>query len=113
MDLLHGTVAVTVGDKTYTLKPTLEAALKIEARFGGLRGALNALNALTIEGASFVIAAGARLKDDEVKGLAERVFQSGITGITAQVVPYVSALLNPTQGRGDSSGNAEAANTAQ
>ncbi|XPG01977.1 hypothetical protein P4833_24510 [Pseudomonas aeruginosa] len=36
-EALHGTVTLVIGARTYILQPTLEAALKIESRFGGLR----------------------------------------------------------------------------
>lgn len=31
-EALHGTVTLVIGARTYTLQPTLEAALKIESR---------------------------------------------------------------------------------
>ena len=39
-EALHGAVTLVIGARSYTLKPTLDAALRIEARFGGLRAAL-------------------------------------------------------------------------
>ena len=108
----HGTVIVIVGDLSFTLKPTLQAVLKIEQRFGGLRPALEICNMQNVEASSFIIAAGANLKDDQVKGLPEQVFHAGIVQITAQVIPYLTLLMKPTAGLEAAQGNAEATSTA-
>lgn len=107
---LYGQFTVSLADNDYTLIPTLEAVRKIESRFGGLRPALDALQALSVEGTSHIIAAGANLTAKQTAQLQEEVFAAGIGEVTVQVVPYVVALLNPGKSRGDEaeSGNAKA-----
>lgn len=112
-DVLHGTVVVAIGGREFTLKPTLEAALKIERRFGGLRPAYDSVRLLSIDALAHVIAAGARLKEDEAEALPEKIFSEGVGGVTAQVMPFLGALLSPTPKSVAEQGNVEAASTAQ
>ena len=51
---LYGTVEIVLGDETYILKPTLAAVRSIEAHFGGLRGASQAVNALSVVGCAVI-----------------------------------------------------------
>lgn len=94
---LYGTTTVTVGEVEYELEPTLHAVRKIEQRFGGLRPALDGLGALSVDAVSYVIVAGASLSTKEARDVPEAVFSAGVADITAQVVPFVVALLNPAQ----------------
>jgi len=103
---LHGTTTVTVGDDEFTLVPTLAAVRSIEARFGGLRGAAQAVINQSIDGTAHIIASGAGLSGKAAEALPEQVFQAGIVKVTDQVISYVNALYNP---RGeDAPGNAQA-----
>lgn len=97
---LHGTVTVTVGDETYTLTPTLVAVRAIEARFGGLLGAMRAVDNYSVDGVSAVIAAGGMLATDAAEALPEKVWQAGVVGIAKQLVPYMVALVNPSAAEG-------------
>ena len=54
-EALYGTITLVVGARTYTLRPTLEAALLIEARFGGLRGALESMRLMSISSSADII----------------------------------------------------------
>lgn len=96
---LYGKTTVSVGDFEFELEPTLDAARKIEQRFGGLRPALDALSALSVEAVSIAIIAGANLTAKEAKEVPAAVFDAGIASVTAQVVPYISALLNPADAK--------------
>lgn len=102
---LHGTVTISVGDETYTLTPTLGAVRAIEARFGGLLGAVRAVDGYSVDGIAHIIAAGAQLDAEQAAGLPDLVWQAGIVGVGQQLVPYVAALLNPKAGAADE-GNA-------
>lgn len=103
---LYGKTTVIVGEFEFELEPTLDAVRKIEQRFGGLRPALDALSALSIEAASHAIIAGANLTPKEAKEVPEAVFAAGIADVTSQVVPYIAALLNPADAKvQDESGN--------
>lgn len=98
---LFGTVDITLDGETYTLKPTLGAVRTIEAHFGGLRGASQALNALSIDGCAVIIAGGAGLTGKAAEAVAEQVWQEGVLEVATQLNAYLVALYNP---RGAQSG---------
>lgn len=98
---LFGTVDVVVMDETYTLQPTLAAVRAIEAHFGGLRGASQAINALSVDGCAVIIAAGAGLKGKAAEAVAEQVWQQGVLEVSVALNAYLVALYNP---RGPGSG---------
>ncbi|MCR8932793.1 MULTISPECIES: hypothetical protein [unclassified Pseudomonas] len=92
---LYGTVEVELDGETYTLKPTLEAVRAIEAHFGGLRGASQAINALSVDGCAVIIAGGAGLKGKDAEAVAEQVWQAGVLEVSVQLNAYLVALYNP------------------
>lgn len=103
---LYGKTIVIVGEFEFELQPTLDAVRKIEQRFGGLRPALDGLAALSVDAVSHVISAGAGLNTKEAKEVPDAVFAAGVGDVTAQVVPFVVALLNPSQAKAEeASGN--------
>lgn len=102
---LYGTTKVTVGDNEYTLTPTLGAVRAIEDRFGGLRPALDGLGALSVDACATIIVAGADLGPKEAKEVPDAVFECGVAEVTAQVIPFVVALLNPSQAKEEKQGN--------
>lgn len=96
---LYGKTTVTVGEFEFELEPTLAAVRKIEQRFGGLRNALDGLGALSPDAVSHIIVAGANLSPKEAKEVPEAVFNAGVSNITAQVVPFIVTLLNPSDAK--------------
>ena len=92
---LYGTVGIKLGDETYTLTPTLGAVRAIEAHFGGLRGASQAINALSIEGCAVIIAGGAGLTGKAAGAVAEQVWLAGVVDVSVQLNAYLVALYNP------------------
>lgn len=92
---LHGTVEVALGDETYVLKPTLGAVRAIEAHFGGLRGASQAINALSVDGCAVIIAGGAGLTGKAAEVIPEQVWQAGVLEVSVQLNAYLVALYNP------------------
>lgn len=103
---LHGTVDIKLDDETYTLQPTLGAVRAIEAHFGGLRGASQAINALSIDGCAVIIAGGAGLTGKAAEAVAEQVWQTGVLEVSVQLNAYLVALYNP---KGPSTGKARPA----
>lgn len=103
---LHGTVDIKLDDETYTLQPTLGAVRTIEAHFGGLRGASQAINALSIDGCAVIIAGGAGLKGKAAEAIAEQVWQAGVLEVSVQLNAYLVALYNP---KGPNTGKARPA----
>lgn len=102
---LHGATSVQVGEESFDLNITLAAVRKIEAHFGGLRGAAESLRVLSVDGVALIIAAGAGLSADASREMPEKVWLAGVSGIAAQLTSYLGALYNP---RGDTPGNVEA-----
>jgi len=108
----YGTTTVILGDDEYTLTPNLDAVRKIEGRFGGLRLALDGLGALSVDACAAVIIAGAGLNPKEAKQVPDAVFEAGVGEVTAQVVPFIVALLNPGQAKAEEeSGNVKKTRT--
>ncbi|MFI7801074.1 hypothetical protein PSFL_21690 [Pseudomonas sp. DD1] len=103
---LHGTVDIKLDDETYTLQPTLGAVRTIEAHFGGLRGASQAINALSIDGCAVIIAGGAGLTGKAAEAVAEQVWQAGVLEVSVQLNAYLVALYNP---KGPNTGKARPA----
>lgn len=92
---LHGTYTVTLGDEDYELRPTLGAYRKIQQRFGGLRGALEAIGQLNVDNLAHIIAAGADLDKRAAKDLDQAVFDQGVADVTEQIAPFLTAMFNP------------------
>jgi hypothetical protein len=92
---LHGTVTVKLGDEEFTLQPTLKAVRAIENRFGGLRGASQTINALSVEGCAIILAAGAGLEGKAAEDVTEKVWQAGVLEVSTQLNAYIVALYNP------------------
>ena len=103
---LHGTVDIKLDDETYTLLPTLGAVRAIEAHFGGLRGASQAINALSIDGCAVIIAGGAGLTGKAAEAIPEQVWQAGVLEVSVQLNAYLVALYNP---KGPNAGKAQPA----
>jgi hypothetical protein len=88
-----GKVTIKLAEKDYTLVPNLAAVRDIEQRFGGLRGAVVACQELSVGGMAGIICAGTGETDHDA--MAELVWQEGASVISAQLAPFVVALLNP------------------
>ncbi|AIN57802.1 MULTISPECIES: hypothetical protein [Pseudomonas] len=112
-EALYGTTTLVVGARTYTLQPTLEAALRIETRFGGLRGALEAMRLMSIGSTADIIIAGAGLKPDQHTEVATGVFQTGVAKVSTELIEYLTVLLNPVPPSVAARGKPEADSTAQ
>lgn len=98
MSLGYGETSIELNGVEYTLRPTLKAMKKIQARFGGVRGALESLAHLNVEAVAAIVAAGCDSLPREIPDIEENVFAHGVGNATEQVVPFVTLLINP---RGD------------
>lgn len=112
-EALHGTVTLVIGARSYTLKPTLDAALRIETRFGGLRGALESMRLMSIASCADIVIAGANLKPDQHAVVAGEVFHTGVARVSAELTEFITVLLNPVPPSVATRGKDEAASTAQ
>ncbi|MFV3286880.1 hypothetical protein ACNFCI_22965 [Pseudomonas sp. NY15356] len=111
-EALYGTVTLVVGARSYTLQPTLEAALRIESRFSGLRGGLEAMRLMSIGACADVIIAGAGLQPEQHATVATEVFNAGVSKVSNELVRYITYLLNPVPPSIAERGKPEAASTA-
>ncbi|MDD1133583.1 hypothetical protein [Pseudomonas shahriarae] len=109
----HGTITLVIGARSYTLKPTLDAALRIETRFGGLRGALEAMRLMSIAACADILVAGADLKSDQHAVIAGEVFHTGVAKVSGQLTEFITVLLNPVPPSVASRGKDEADSIAQ
>ena len=94
----HGTVVVTAGDITFTLKPTLRAFRDIQRHFGGVIDAMQSLGHANISTIALIVAAGTGVdtgKRKDVEAVEEQIFEAGFSAVSSQVLPYLQALLNP------------------
>ena len=94
----HGTVEVTLGDETFTLKPTLKAMKAIETRFGGIFAALTSVGTANLTSIAYIIAVGTGVnlaKKGAADAIEEAVFEAGLEAAGSQVVPYLHGFLNP------------------
>ena len=112
-EALHGTITLVIGARSYTLKPTLDAALRIETRFGGLRGALEAMRLMSIAACADILVAGADLKPDQHAVIAGELFHTGVAKVSGQLTDFITVLLNPVPPSVAARGKDEAASTAQ
>lgn len=95
-DLNEGEVALTLGDETLTLRPTLNVIRKLSTAFGGLRSALQAVINTDFDGIVTIIKIGGGVPDKDTDALMGKVFRAGITDTT--MAPVVSFLLNLQNG---------------
>ena len=95
MSLVNQEVVIDLGGAVYELRPTLKAMKKIQARFGGLAGAAEALKQLNSEHIAAIVSAGSNAAPRDIADIEEAVFSQGIASATEQVVPYITLLLNP------------------
>lgn len=102
---LHGVTRVQLDDEEFELVPSLLAVRNIEARFGGLRAAAQAVHGLSVEGVAYIVACGAGITGKPAEALVEKVWLAGVVDVSVQLGPYLAALYNP---RGDNPGNGQA-----
>lgn len=94
----HGTVVVKIGDTEHVLKPSLKAIKAIEGRFGGVLPAMNVVASANLTAVAFIVGVGTGVGPGNKKAMDEleaSVFEAGLNGVGAQVVPYLAAFLNP------------------
>lgn len=92
---LFGKTTITLGGEEFELLPTLGAVRSIEAHFGGLRGAAQAINSMSVDGCAAIIVGGAGLEGDEAKAIAEKVWQEGVLDVSIKLNKYLVGLYNP------------------
>jgi len=94
MALNEGEVEVSVGDESLVLVPTLDAADRICAAFGGFRNAMDRVVAMDLDAITTVIGFGAGKKPSEIKALRPRIFADGILKFVVPASLFVGILTN-------------------
>lgn len=95
MSLTHGEVVIELNGTVYELRPTLKSMKRIQARFNGLRGAMEAIAQLNVEHVAAIVAAGSDAQPRDTAAIEEDVFSHGVSLATEQVIPFLTALMNP------------------
>lgn len=110
----QGEVMITLGDKEYTLKPSIGAMRALSRQYGGLLPAAQQIQAFNIDAWVFVVRQGAQLSDEAAKGLDKRIYDAGLDGLMQPLVTFVNLLSNggrpATVAAGDDDGDAPAGN---
>lgn len=94
----HGTVTLKIDGTEHTMKPTLRAMQKIQARWPdtGLNGAISAAQGMLPDNLAYIVAAAAGVGQREAKELPEAVFQEGVARVAPKVIEFLVLLMNPT-----------------
>jgi len=86
-----GDVMLDLAGEKVTLRPTLNAALKISSMTGGIMAAVNACARFDANIIVSVVALGLDKKEDEV---AQKVFDAGFGDVAPSVIDYLTRLNN-------------------
>lgn len=105
--LSTGEVSITLGGRERVLRPTLDAARKINSKFGGITPVYNQFIQQDIEALIFVLAAGidAKRLEKTIDEIAPQVFSGGLFQTYGQ--PALRFLRNISAGGKDADAAAE------
>ena len=103
MSITSGIVELDLDGQVLELKPTLDAMLKINRRFGSFQGALLAVQKLDFDALVFIIAVGAN-KSPPSKDLQRQIFACGLEALAEPLARYLELLSNGGRERDDTSG---------
>lgn len=84
-------VALKLGDKEFTLRPTLKAARMVSTMQGGFAGAFQAIGRFELDAFVTIIAAGTGKKSADIE---DDVFRAGVRNLVDPVARFVSILSN-------------------
>lgn len=104
-----GQVEVDCGDQTYTLKPTVNAMLNINRRYGDFRTAIERVVRADFDAIAYVVQEGASLSKREAAAMQEHIFAAGIFNVAEPVADYLTILASggrepgeePSEGDGE------------
>lgn len=93
----YGTVEITIGDETYTMTPTLDCVRKLKRwGLGSPLKAIEACREFEPDTLAIVVAAGAGKGQKQFEPLAQAIHDAGVVNVTAEVIEFLTMLLNPT-----------------
>ncbi|MGF7160127.1 hypothetical protein FHS85_001750 [Rhodoligotrophos appendicifer] len=86
------TVEITLADEVLVLRPTLEAAMLVDSRFGGYSAAFQSLLGHSLDAMVGIVAAGSGKSINTA--LREKVYAKGVRNLVAPLSQYLTLLLN-------------------
>jgi hypothetical protein len=106
-------VSIALSGETFTLKPTLGAAIGINAAFGGIHPAGQRAMAGDIIAIATIIRFGAGLDAKAEKELVGKVFAAGVTEASTGAMRFIGILMNGGRKDATEPGEAEPSGPAQ
>jgi hypothetical protein len=107
-DISTPEVVIDLSGETFTLTPTLGAAVGINATFGGLYPAGQRAMSGDIAAIATIIRYGAGLDAKAEKDLVEKVFRAGVTAVSTKAMSFVGILINGGRAKKDDAEPGEA-----
>ncbi len=113
--LNEGEVTLKLGDREYTLRPTLRAMKNLSALSGGMRGVYTGLISQDFAMVTQVVRHGAMVHDRDIDGLEQAIYKAGINDpVLMPLIEFVRNLMNggkppadaPADGPNEPEGNA-------
>jgi len=93
-DLTVPEVEIDLSGETFVLKPTLGAAIGINAAFGGIFPAGQRAMSGDIAAIAVIIRHGAGLEQKAERELVEKVFRAGVPEVSARAMRFIGILMN-------------------
>lgn len=93
--LNDGEVVITLGEREYVLRPTLNAIRTLSRQNGGMQAVFQHIVRRNFDGLVSIIKVGASVPDKDDTDLAQRVFRAGINDkLMMPLVDYLQILEN-------------------
>jgi hypothetical protein len=93
-DIATPTVEIDLSGETFTLTPTLDAAIGINAMFGGFYLAGQRAQSGDIDAIATIIRFGAGLPAKAHKEMVAKVFRGGVTPASTKALAFIGILIN-------------------
>ena len=85
-------IEITLDGEAVVLRPTLEAAMLVDSRFGGYSAAYQSLLGHSLDATVAILAAGAGKSINTT--LREKVYAKGVRNLVAPLSQFLTLLLN-------------------
>ncbi len=98
-------VVIETAGKTYTLKPTLKASMRLDKELRGFQQGLRDLMALKLHTAFVIVTVGAGIRgEDDIKKMQEDLYDFGIVKLSGPCAEYLGILMNGGKRPGENEG---------
>ena len=93
--LNEGEYTIKLGERQYTLRPTLNAMRALSRLAGGMRGVLEGLLRQDFDVVVAIIKHGANIPDRQQEAIADGVYKTGMNDpLLVPLVDYIRCLMN-------------------